>query len=91
MEGIHGWYNEDGFICCNYKQIFEQYGMKFTSLQVAIRFSQEVMLPEGRWENLLFFRVKGQAKIPISDFLSVHIKVKQKFYNIAHLVKNSIQ
>lgn len=43
---FHGWYNEDGFICCNNRHIFEQYGMKFAPLEVAVYFGHETMLPE---------------------------------------------
>lgn len=88
---FHGWYNEDGFICCNNKHIFEQYGMKFAPLEVAIRFGQEAMLPEGKGiKSFVFHKWAGEnSKYP--NFLPIHVKIKQKFYNIAHLVKNSIQ
>jgi len=44
---FHGWYNEDGFICCNNRHIFEEHGMKFAPVDVAIHFGQESMVPEG--------------------------------------------
>lgn len=43
---VHGWYNEDGFICCNNRHIFEEYGMKYAPLEVAVRFGHETMIPE---------------------------------------------
>lgn len=44
---FHGWFNEDGFICCNNRHIFEEHGMKFAPVDVAIHFGQESMVPEG--------------------------------------------
>lgn len=44
---FHGWFNEDGFICCNNRHIFEEHGMKFAPVDIAIHFGQESMVPEG--------------------------------------------
>lgn len=43
----HGWYNEDGFICVNNRHVFEEHGMKFAPIEVAVQFSQETMIPEA--------------------------------------------
>lgn len=45
-EPFHGWYNEDGFICCNNRHIFEQYGCKIAPLEIAKYFGHESMIPE---------------------------------------------
>lgn len=41
-----GWFNEDGFICCRNKHLFEEAGMKFAPLELAIHFGHEHMIPE---------------------------------------------
>ncbi len=46
-KSYHGWYNEDGFICVNNRYIFEEHGMKFAPVEVAVRFSQEAMISEA--------------------------------------------
>jgi hypothetical protein len=43
---FHGFYNEDGFICVNYRHIYKEHGMKFADLEVAKYFSHETMIPE---------------------------------------------
>ena len=43
---FHGYYNEDGFICVNYRHIYKEHGMKFADIDVAKYFSHEVMIPE---------------------------------------------
>lgn len=40
------WYNEDIFICCRNKHLFEEAGMKFAPLEVAKYYSHEHMIPE---------------------------------------------
>lgn len=45
-EAFGGWYNEDGYICCNNRHVFEQNGMIFAPLDIAVRFGHETMLPE---------------------------------------------
>mgnify|MGYP001594593551 CR=1 FL=1 len=39
--GFHGFTNEDGFICVNYRHFYEEAGMKFAPLEVAKYFSKE--------------------------------------------------
>lgn len=43
---FHGYYNEDGFICVNYRHIYKEHGMKFANIDVAKYFSHETMIPE---------------------------------------------
>lgn len=43
---FHGYYNEDGFICVNYRHIYKEHGMKFAYMDVAKYFSHETMVPE---------------------------------------------
>lgn len=40
-QAFHGYTNEDGFICVNNRHIYEEQGMKFAPLEVAIHFSKE--------------------------------------------------
>lgn len=41
-----GWFNEDGFICCRNRHLFEEAGMHFAPLELAIYFGHENMIPE---------------------------------------------
>lgn len=41
-----GWFNEDGFICCRNRHLFEAEGMRFAPLELAIYFGHENMIPE---------------------------------------------
>lgn len=43
---FHGYYNEDGFICVNYRHIYLENGIKYADLDVAKYFSHETMIPE---------------------------------------------
>jgi hypothetical protein len=43
---FHGYYNEDGFICVNYRHIYEEHGIKFADIDIAKYFSHETQLPE---------------------------------------------
>ena len=45
-EADHGFFNEDGFICCKNKHIFEEHGMKFATIETAKYFGHENMIPE---------------------------------------------
>lgn len=46
FEADHGFFNEDGFICCKNRHLFEAAGMKYAPLEVAKYFGHEQMLPE---------------------------------------------
>jgi len=45
-KSFHGYYNEDGFICVNYRHKYIENGMKFAEIGVAKHFSHEMMMPE---------------------------------------------
>ena len=45
-KSFHGYYNEDGFICVNYRHIYLENGIKYADLDVAKYFSHETMIPE---------------------------------------------
>ena len=46
FEADHGYFNEDGFICCKNRHLFEAAGMKYAPLEVAKYFGHESMIPE---------------------------------------------
>lgn len=45
-ESGHGFFNEDGWICCKNRHIFEEHGMRIAPLEVAKYFGHESMIPE---------------------------------------------
>ncbi len=53
-QSFHGFTNEDGFICVNNRHIYEEHGMKFAPLDVAIRFGKEHIIPENIDVNKTF-------------------------------------
>jgi hypothetical protein len=57
-EPFHGYYNEDGFICCKNRHIYEERGCKFAPIEVAAHFSHEALMPE--LENILPFGFHGK-------------------------------
>ena len=42
-----GAYNEDGNICVHNRHLFKKHGVKFAPIDVAVRFSQELPVPEA--------------------------------------------
>ena len=46
-KSYHGFYNEDGFIACHNRHIYEHEGCKFAPLEVAVNFSKELEIPEN--------------------------------------------
>tara|TARA_R110000824_G_scaffold127_3_gene456 strand:+ start:2972 stop:3664 length:693 start_codon:yes stop_codon:yes gene_type:complete len=42
-----GSYNEDGNICVHNRHLFEKHGVKFAPVEVAVKFSQELPVPES--------------------------------------------
>jgi len=42
-----GAYNEDGNICVHNRHLFEKHGVKFAPVELAVRFSQELPVPEA--------------------------------------------
>lgn len=47
-KSFHGYTNEDGFISVNYRHVYEEAGMKFAPLDVAVHFSKEHEIPENK-------------------------------------------
>jgi hypothetical protein len=45
-EKYHGFYNEDGFLCCKNKILLEKNSIRFAPLEVAKYFAHESMIPE---------------------------------------------
>jgi hypothetical protein len=45
-KAFYGYYNEDGYICVNYRHIYEENGLKYAPLDVAKYFSHESDIPE---------------------------------------------
>jgi hypothetical protein len=45
-KGFHGFTNEDGFICVNYRHRYIEEGCKFADIDIAKYFSHETMIPE---------------------------------------------
>lgn len=46
-EPFHGFYHEDGFICAQYRHIYEEQGCNFPSIDIAKYFSRETELDEN--------------------------------------------
>lgn len=65
---FHGYYNEDGFICVNYRHEYLKRGMKFADIDVAKYFSIESQLPENVGITPFAFHNKNLAKIILSSF-----------------------
>lgn len=54
-KSFHGYTNEDGAICVNYRHIFEENGCKFMPFEEAIKFGKEIPLLEHQGiETFLF-------------------------------------
>ena len=45
-KAFHGYYNEDGYICVNYRHKYLENGIKFANIDIAKYFSHESMIPE---------------------------------------------
>ncbi len=46
FEADHGYFHEDGFLCCKNRHLLEAAGMRIAPLEVAKYFSHETMIPE---------------------------------------------
>ena len=46
-KSYYGFYNEDGFITCHNRHLYEKEGCKFAPLEVAVHFSKELEIPEN--------------------------------------------
>lgn len=86
-----GWFNEDGFICCRQKHLFEAAGMKFAPLELAIYFGHETMIPEieGRGIRPFVFHKWDGTNSEYPDFRKKH-SIRQKLGAIKGYVYNEI-
>lgn len=82
-----GWFNEDGFICCRNRHLFEAAGMKFAPLELAIYFGHENMIPEIEGKGIkpfVFHKWMGSnAKYP--DFRKKR-PIKKAWYRLKSLI-----
>lgn len=61
---FHGYYNEDGFICVNYRHEYEKEGCKFAPFDVAVQFGRETPLLENLGvKPFVFHRYVGENSI----------------------------
>lgn len=61
---FHGYYNEDGYICVNYRHVYLENGMKYADIDVAKYFSHETMIPEIKGiKPFAFHRYNGSNSI----------------------------
>lgn len=87
----NGWYNEDGFICCRKKHLFEAEGMRFAPLELAIYFGHEQMIPEieGRGIRPFVFHKWEGTNAEYPDFRKKH-PIRQKLGALKGFVYNEI-
>jgi hypothetical protein len=62
-KAFHGFTNEDGFICINYRHEYEKAGMKFAPFEVAKYFSKEHEIPENVGIKTFMFHKYGRGNI----------------------------
>ena len=84
-ERHHGYFHEDGFLCCKNKHILEKNGIKFAPIEVAKNFSHEAMIPEikrikpfafHKWEGSNKFYPNFESKNPIRKLInSILLKI----------------
>lgn len=86
-EPFHGWYNEDGYICCNNRHIFEKYGMKYAPLEVAIQFGQEAELPEGEGIRPFVFHKWEGSNSKYPNFMSLGEKISRRFWKVTDKIR----
>ena len=43
---FHNFFNEDGYVCCGYRNVYLEHGMKFADIDIAKYFGHETMIPE---------------------------------------------
>ncbi|MBQ9437150.1 MAG: hypothetical protein IJU50_02350 [Lachnospiraceae bacterium] len=56
-----GWFNEDGFICCRNRHLFEEAGMRFAPFELALAFGREKPLPENKGiDPFVFHKWEGE-------------------------------
>lgn len=77
-EPFHGFYNEDGFLCCQYRVELEKHGIKFANIDVAKYFSHENMIPEIKGiKPFMFHKYFGTNKA-YKNFIPLHKRLINK-------------
>lgn len=80
-----GWYNEDGFLCIHNKKKFEENGMCFAPVDVAVRFGREYPVPEGIGiEPFLFHKWVGDNK-KYPSYNSSYSFLRSLFYKVLRI------
>ncbi len=90
-EPFNGLYNEDVFICCYNKHIFEQYGMRYAPLELAVQFAQEAMLPEGKDIKSFAFHKWEGTNSQYPNFLPVREKVNRWFWRTEENIRKGLK
>ncbi|MCR4789336.1 MAG: hypothetical protein K5888_12205 [Lachnospiraceae bacterium] len=87
----NGCYNEDGFICCRHKHIFEAEGMSFAPLELAIYFGHEHMIPEieGKGIRPFVFHKWDGTNAQYPDFRKKH-PIRQKLGEFKGFIYNDV-
>ncbi len=91
-----GWFNEDGFICCRNRHIFEAEGCRFAPLELAIYFGHENMIPEIEGKDIkpFVFHKWAGTNAGYPDFRKKHplrkqlARIKGKAWNMVHKDKD---
>jgi hypothetical protein len=65
---FHGFTNEDGFICVNYRHEYIKEGCKFADIEIAKYFSHESMIPEIKGINPFAFHNYNGTNINYPKF-----------------------
>ena len=87
-----GCFNEDGFICCRMRHLFEAQGMRFAPLELAIYFGHEHMIPELEGKNIrpfVFHKWWGtNAQYPDFRKPSVIERIKRPLRKIRQAIRS---
>jgi hypothetical protein len=82
MREEEGIWHEDGFLCCANKVLFEEYGIKYASLDIAKYFSHESMISEIEGiKPFAFHRWSGRNAV-YPDFRLKNFFLKRYFNDI---------
>lgn len=82
-----GCYNEDGFICCRMRHLFEAEGMTYAPLEVAKYFGHEHMIPEIQGiRPFVFHKWRGtNAEYPNFIKPTLTERIKRPLRKIKHI------
>lgn len=63
-KAFHGYTNEDGYICCNMRHVFEEHGCTYAPFELALKFGRETPLPENDdIDPFIFHKHEGWNKL----------------------------